>query len=82
MHRNGEMLTAPELQTQLQYIRDLCDKSPAVPGIGALTSETRPEWAKVLSCSFETLIILLTCDQQIKIHCKTNSPNLANLLNF
>ncbi|XP_043923448.1 peroxisomal carnitine O-octanoyltransferase isoform X1 [Protopterus annectens] len=41
------IITAPELQRQLTYIRRRCDSEPEGPGVAALTSEERTHWAKV-----------------------------------
>ncbi|KAK3600716.1 hypothetical protein CHS0354_027203 [Potamilus streckersoni] len=46
-HSSGEPYTVPELQKQLQMIREQCDNSPMGPGIGALTGDNRTSWAKL-----------------------------------
>ncbi len=46
-HENGELLTAPEMEVQLQRIKDDADKQSRISGVGALTSENRTTWAKV-----------------------------------
>jgi hypothetical protein len=44
---DNELLTPPELQKQLQFIRDKCDREPEGPGLAALTNTDRTTWAKV-----------------------------------
>lgn len=44
---NDELLTPPELQKQLQCIKDKCDSEPEGPGVGALTGDNRTSWAEV-----------------------------------
>ncbi|KAL3831992.1 hypothetical protein ACJMK2_023676 [Sinanodonta woodiana] len=46
-HSSGEPYTVPELQKQLQMIREQCDNRPIGPGIGALTGDNRTSWAKL-----------------------------------
>ncbi|OWF42358.1 peroxisomal carnitine O-octanoyltransferase-like isoform X2 [Mizuhopecten yessoensis] len=43
---NGEILTPPEIQSQLQRIRDICDFQPEGLGIGAVTGDERTQWAQ------------------------------------
>lgn len=42
-----EQLSPPELQKQLQYIRDTCDQQPKGPSVGILTAHNRSTWAEV-----------------------------------
>jgi len=44
---NNELLTPPELQKQLQHIRDICDREPEGLGLGALTCDDRNVWAEM-----------------------------------
>ncbi|XP_070566797.1 peroxisomal carnitine O-octanoyltransferase-like isoform X2 [Ptychodera flava] len=43
----GEILTAPELQRQIEYIKAKCDSEPSLPSVGALTALERTQWAKI-----------------------------------
>ncbi|XP_033762348.1 peroxisomal carnitine O-octanoyltransferase-like isoform X2 [Pecten maximus] len=43
---DGEILTPPAIQSQLQRIKDKCDNQPEGLGLGALTAEERTTWAK------------------------------------
>ncbi|XP_013407004.1 peroxisomal carnitine O-octanoyltransferase-like [Lingula anatina] len=42
-----EPYTPPELEAQLQLIREKCDSEPRGPGVGALTGAERTDWAKL-----------------------------------
>lgn len=44
-----ELLTPPELQKQMQYIRDTCDQQPKGPSVGILTAHNRSTWAELHS---------------------------------
>ena len=47
LHPGGDLLTPPELETQLRSVRERCDRKPAGPGVGALTGDQRTKWAEV-----------------------------------
>ncbi|XP_060065986.1 peroxisomal carnitine O-octanoyltransferase-like [Ylistrum balloti] len=49
VNANGEILTPPEIQSQLQRIKDVCETKPEGPGLGALTGDERTTWAKTRS---------------------------------
>ena len=43
---DGQFLTAPEIESQLSYIENWCQsQSQNGPGVGALTTTGRTEWA-------------------------------------
>ncbi|XP_077978654.1 peroxisomal carnitine O-octanoyltransferase-like [Glandiceps talaboti] len=42
--KDGEIITAPEMQRQLEYIKDKCDSDPSVPNIGTMTALDREPW--------------------------------------
>ncbi|XP_006822398.2 peroxisomal carnitine O-octanoyltransferase-like, partial [Saccoglossus kowalevskii] len=43
---DGNILSAPELQRQLQYIKDTCENKPTIPSVGILTALDRTPWAQ------------------------------------
>ncbi|XP_053119936.1 peroxisomal carnitine O-octanoyltransferase isoform X3 [Hemicordylus capensis] len=43
---DGHMLSPPEIFRQLAYIQTRCQHEPEGPGLAALTSEERTQWAK------------------------------------
>ncbi|XP_006824922.1 peroxisomal carnitine O-octanoyltransferase-like [Saccoglossus kowalevskii] len=43
---DGKILSAPELQRQLQYIKSACDNKPSIPSVGMLTALDRTAWAE------------------------------------
>ncbi|KAK2844568.1 hypothetical protein Q5P01_011227 [Channa striata] len=43
---DGEILTPPELLSQLRYVKQRCEGEPEGDGVAALTSEERTRWAK------------------------------------
>ncbi|KFO74815.1 Peroxisomal carnitine O-octanoyltransferase [Cuculus canorus] len=43
----GNMMTPPEIFRQLAYIQKICHSEPDGPGLAALTSSGRTEWAKL-----------------------------------
>ena len=49
---NKELLTPPELQKQLQYIKDTCDQQPKGPSVGILCAHNRSTWAEVSKLVF------------------------------
>ncbi|XP_004602212.1 peroxisomal carnitine O-octanoyltransferase [Sorex araneus] len=42
----GSLITSPEILRQLKYIYQKCQSEPKGPGVPALTSEERTQWAK------------------------------------
>ncbi|XP_006822823.1 peroxisomal carnitine O-octanoyltransferase-like [Saccoglossus kowalevskii] len=43
---DGNILSAPELQRQLQYIKNTCENTPTIPSVGILTALDRTLWAQ------------------------------------
>ncbi|XP_066484607.1 peroxisomal carnitine O-octanoyltransferase [Tiliqua scincoides] len=47
---DGHILSPPEIVRQLTYIKKRCHNEPEGPGLAALTSEERTQWAKTRAC--------------------------------
>lgn len=65
------ILSAPQIEKQLKYIEEFCGKNPLGPGVGALTTFERLEWAeardKLSKISQNNQKILSRIDQALSV---------------
>ncbi|XP_027976329.1 peroxisomal carnitine O-octanoyltransferase [Eumetopias jubatus] len=78
----GCLITPPEIYRQLTYIHKKCQSEPNGPGIAALTSEERTQWAKVreylISLDPENLTILEKIQSSLLVYTiEDSSPHVT-----
>lgn len=73
MHGQSQasILSAPQIEKQLKYIEDWCEKRPLGPGVGALTTAERSEWTeardKLSKVCYKNQQILERIDQALSV---------------
>ncbi|XP_036103334.1 peroxisomal carnitine O-octanoyltransferase [Molossus molossus] len=85
MHE-GCLITPPEILRQLTYIHKKCHSEPDGPGIAALTSEERTQWAKareyLISLNPENLTMLEKIQSSLLVYSLEDSSPYATSEDF
>ncbi|XP_007531987.1 peroxisomal carnitine O-octanoyltransferase isoform X1 [Erinaceus europaeus] len=82
MLHEGSLITPPEILRQLTYIHKKCHSEPDGPGVAALTSEERTQWAKardhLINLDQENLTILEKIQSSLLVYSlEDGSPHVT-----